>query len=127
MELSDLALRDINELSSGEIQKVLIAKAIVQEPKILLLDEPSTYLDLKYQLKIMQLIRKLVDEKQLTAICTTHDLNLALRFSDQIAVLDDGEDNCKRRTEILTEEVIQRGYEVRDSLFKLNGKPFIVP
>lgn len=127
LELGDLALRDLNQLSGGERQKVIIAKAIVQEPKVLLFDEPSTYLDLKYQLKTMQLIRDLVDEKRLCAVIVTHDLNLALRFSDQLAVLHAGTIAISGGPDLLTEEVIRQVYEVRAHVRQEEAKPFVVP
>jgi iron complex transport system ATP-binding protein len=128
LELSDMVMRDLNELSGGERQKVIIAKAIVQEPKILLFDEPTTYLDLKYQLKIMQFIRELIDEKQICAMVTTHDLNLALMYSDRIAVLKNGKIVAEGNTGILTEEVILDVYGVQASLhYEQMENPFMVP
>lgn len=127
MELTELAMRDMNELSGGERQKVIIAKAIVQEPQIMLFDEPSTYLDLKYQLKMMQLIRDLVNERQLCAVITTHDLNLAVRFSDRLAVLKSGRLLVSGPPDILTEQVIRDVYEVRARVREEENKPFVVP
>jgi iron complex transport system ATP-binding protein len=127
MELADLAMRDLGELSGGERQKVIVAKAIVQEPQILLFDEPTTYLDLKYQLKIMQFIRDLIDEKQICALITTHDLNIALRLSDRLAVLKDGGIVTMGGTGILTEEVILRVYGVEACIQHYGEKPFMIP
>ncbi|MDR2485793.1 MAG: ABC transporter ATP-binding protein [Treponema sp.] len=127
MELTDLAMRDLGELSGGERQKVIVAKAIVQEPQVLLFDEPTTYLDLKYQLKIMQFIRDLVDEKRLCAVITTHDLNLALQFSDRLAVLKGGAIVTEGDIHILTEEVILQVYEVEAHLHYHQEKPFMIP
>jgi iron complex transport system ATP-binding protein len=127
LELSDMAMRDINELSGGERQKVVIAKAIVQEPQILLFDEPTTYLDLKYQLKIMAFIRELIDEKNLTAVITTHDLNLALQFSDSLAVLKDGGLAAYGGTDVLTEDVILGVYGVEALMRDDSGKRYMIP
>lgn len=127
MGLEKLAMQDINKLSGGERQKVIIAKAIVQEPKILLFDEPSTYLDLKYQLTMMQFIRELVDEKKICAIITTHDLNLALMFSDQLAVLKDGRIFAAGAPSILTEDVVREVYEVQSHIHTQDNKAFVVP
>jgi iron complex transport system ATP-binding protein len=127
MDLADLAMRDLGELSGGERQKVIVAKAIVQEPQVLLFDEPTTYLDLKYQLKIMQFIRDLIDEKQLCAVITTHDLNLALQFSDRLAVLKDGTIVKEGGIHILTEEVILQVYGVEAHLHHHREKPFMIP
>ena len=127
LELSEMAMRDINQLSGGERQKVVIAKAIVQEPKILLLDEPTTYLDLKYQLRIMEFVRSMVDDKGLSAIITTHDLNLALRFSDSLAVLKDGGIVVSGNTDVLTEDVILQVYGVEAYLDQHMDRPFMIP
>lgn len=127
LELEELTLRDMNELSGGERQKVIIAKALAQEPQLLLFDEPNTYLDLKYQLTMMQLIRDLVDEKQISAMMITHDLNLALRFSDQLAMLDKGHLVAEGGPDILTEELIRQVYEVNARIRQEGNKPFMVP
>ncbi|MDR0568738.1 MAG: ABC transporter ATP-binding protein [Spirochaetaceae bacterium] len=127
MDLADLAMRDLGELSGGERQKVIVAKAIVQEPQVLLFDEPTTYLDLKYQLKIMQCIRDLIDEKRICAVVTTHDLNLALQFSDRLAALKDGAIVREGDIRILTEEVILQVYGVEAHLHRYREKPFMVP
>lgn len=82
MHLEDYALRPIHELSGGEMQKVIIARALAQEPKILLLDEPISSLDLKNQLEVMELICRVVEDQGLSAILAIHDINLALRFAD---------------------------------------------
>lgn len=127
LELGELAMRDMNQLSGGERQKVIIAKAIVQEPKVLLFDEPSTYLDLKYQLKMMQFIRSLTETDNLCAVITTHDLNLALRFSNKLAVLKDGGIVVAGKPNILTEKVIHQVYEVKANVRWEDDKPFVVP
>ncbi|WP_148257228.1 ABC transporter ATP-binding protein [Treponema primitia] len=127
MDLGSLAMRDLGEISGGERQKVIVAKAIVQEPKVLLLDEPTTYLDLKYQLKIMQFIRDLIDEKHICALITTHDLNMAMQFSDRLAILKDGGIVSMGNTGILTEEVILQVYGVEAHLQQYMEKPFMIP
>ncbi len=82
--------RYVSELSGGERQEVLIARALAQEPKLLLLDEPTANLDIKHQLKILELIRKLVDSQALTALMVIHDLNLAARFCNKLILLHNG-------------------------------------
>lgn len=127
MNLSDLAMRDLGELSGGERQKVIVAKAIVQEPRILLFDEPTTFLDLKYQLKIMGFIRNLIDEKQLCAVITTHDLNLALQFADKLAVLKDGKIHASGSPSVLSKEIVLDVYGVEAAFFNNGDKPFMLP
>jgi iron complex transport system ATP-binding protein len=127
LELTDMAMRDINQMSGGERQKVAIARAIVQEPKVLLFDEPTTYLDLKYQLRIMQFIRELVSRQKVCSVITTHDLNLALQFSDRLAVLKDGALVAEGDTAIMTEDLILDVYGVEAHLLYNDNKLYIAP
>jgi iron complex transport system ATP-binding protein len=127
MELTGLAMRDLGSLSGGERQKVLVAKAMVQEPRLLLFDEPTSYLDLKYQLKIMQFIRERIDERQICALITTHDLNLALHFCDRLVVVKDGTIAAEGSTAILSEALIRQVYGVEASLQQYRQQSFMVP
>ena len=88
--ISYLAERTVNELSGGEFQRVLIARALAQDPKVLLLDEPTSHLDINHQLELMELIRKITKEKRLVTLMTTHDLNIAVRFGDKFLLLNSG-------------------------------------
>ena len=83
-----LAQRDISELSDGERQKLMIARALAQEPDIMLLDEPTAYLDLPHRVEIMQLLRNLAHTTNRSVLLSTHDLDLALRTADQIWLFD---------------------------------------
>ncbi|MBM3189436.1 MAG: ABC transporter ATP-binding protein [Chloroflexi bacterium] len=87
------ALRDrtLPELSGGEQKRVILARALCQEPRVLLLDEPTAYLDLKYQSEILSLIRGLAHDDGLTVVVTMHDLNQAALYADRLALLVDGE------------------------------------
>lgn len=93
MDLTDvahLAQRPVNELSGGEKQRVLIARALAQEPGILLLDEPTSYLDLNYQLEIMELLLRLHREQGIMIVMVLHDINLASQFCDSLLVVKEG-------------------------------------
>lgn len=81
----------INELSGGELRRVMIARAIVQQPDILLLDEPTLHLDINNQFDLMNLVRELVDEKGILAVIVTHDLVLAARYCDEVILMEHGE------------------------------------
>jgi len=90
LELEDLSLRYLDELSGGELQKVIIARALAQEPGIMLLDEPTSNLDLRNQLEVMETVREAVAARGIAALMAVHDLNLALRFSHKFMLLKDG-------------------------------------
>jgi iron complex transport system ATP-binding protein len=125
--LEDLALRHIDELSGGELQKVCIARALVQEPKLLLLDEPTSSLDLKNQLDILNTIRRVVREHAMAAVMTMHDLNLALRFTDRFVFLKHGTVFAEGRTEQVTAEMVAAVYGVRVDILHHNGQVVVVP
>ncbi|MEN9210627.1 MAG: ABC transporter ATP-binding protein [Thermostichus sp. DG_1_6_bins_120] len=88
--LGSLAARPVETLSGGERQRAFLALALVQEPQVLLLDEPTTFLDLHYQLELLELLQRLKQERGLTLITVLHDLNLAIRYSRRIALLGCG-------------------------------------
>jgi len=86
----DLAERDVSELSDGEQQKVMIARALAQEPRLMVLDEPTAFLDLPRRVELMHLLRRLARETESTFLLSTHDLDLALRTADRIWLLPPG-------------------------------------
>jgi iron complex transport system ATP-binding protein len=116
MEKTDtlgLALRRFDELSAGERQRVLIARALAQEPKILLLDESTVFLDLKHQVQFLSLLRQLNKEQNLTVIFVTHDINLAGQNADQIILLYCGKNYAiGKPAEVITAANIKEVYDV---------------
>lgn len=106
--------RFVSELSGGERQEVLIARALAQEPEILLLDEPISNLDIHHQIKLLNLIDILICENELTGVMVIHDLNLASRFCDRLILLNNGKIECiGRPEEVLKPEVIDKVYRVK--------------
>ncbi len=90
MDIAHLAARLVTDLSGGERQRTMIARALAQMPRVLLLDEPTAFLDLQHQLDICSVLRRLRDERGLTVVIVSHDLNLASQYCDRIAMLKDG-------------------------------------
>jgi iron complex transport system ATP-binding protein len=125
--LDNLSLKYIDEISGGELQKVQIARAIVQEPKVLLLDEPTSSLDLCNQHRIMATLVNVVKHTDLTAIMTMHDLNLALRYSDKFLLLKDGKILAAGDHSIITPENIEAVYGLPVSVETYSGRLVIVP
>jgi iron complex transport system ATP-binding protein len=127
--IEDLAMSDINELSGGQQQKVLIARAIAQEPSVLLLDEPTSNLDIKHQLEVTEIIREKVIERNISAIMAVHDLNLASKYTDRIIMMKDGKIfDMGTPKSVLTAENIRSVYGVVAEVINNNGgSPHIIP
>ena len=128
MGLEDMAMRMFGELSGGERQKVLIARALAQEPEVLLLDEPTSNLDLRHQLGVLGLLNDVVEKKGILAIMAMHDLNLASRFSHQMVGLRRGEVYAAGEPKsVLTPENIRLVYGVEAIVGNNSGAPHIIP
>lgn len=127
LDLQEYSLRYIDELSGGELQKVRIARALAQEPKVLLLDEPTSNLDLKNQLEVVRLIRKVVKKKKMAAVVTMHDLNLALRFADKFLFMKDGKIYAIGGMEVMTPKNIETVYSVSVKVETYDQLPVVIP
>ena len=128
LNLQDLAMRDFGQLSGGQKQKVLIARALVQEPTVLLLDEPTSNLDMKHQLDVLETISSMVKEKGISAVMAIHDLNLAARFSDKLVMLKKGVVYAAGSPiDLLSEKNISDVYGVEAIVMRSLDKPCIVP
>ena len=127
MGLEALAQRCVGDLSGGELQKVVIARALAQAPKILLLDEPTSSLDLRNQLEVMALIRRIVQNQGLAAIIAIHDLNIAVRFADRFLFLKDQKIHTVATRQTLTAETIHQVYGVAVALKHFEGHTVVIP
>jgi iron complex transport system ATP-binding protein len=125
--LDHLALRYIDQMSGGELQKVAIARALVQEPSLLLLDEPTSNLDLKNQVEILSLLRRIVREHRVSAVMTMHDLNKALRYADKYVFLKDGMIFGAGKVGEVTAEMVQAVYGLPVAIHHLRGNPVVMP
>lgn len=125
--LEDYSLRYLDELSGGELQKVVIARALAQKPEVLLLDEPTSNLDLKNQLEVIRIIKEIVKTQQIAAIMIVHDLNLAIRFANKFVLLKDGSIFAAGGREVMTPENIESVYSVSVAIEKYRNTPVVVP
>ncbi|WP_094229031.1 ABC transporter ATP-binding protein [Methanolobus psychrotolerans] len=127
LHLEDMALRYIDELSGGELQKVGIARAIAQNPKLLLLDEPTSSLDLKNQLEILNIVREVVKVENVSAVMTMHDLNLAFRYADKFLFLKNGTIFAAGSMGDITPQVIEEVYGVPVTIQNYMDVSVVIP
>jgi iron complex transport system ATP-binding protein len=114
----DLAERYFNELSDGERQKVLIARALVQEPEVIILDEPTTFLDVKHRLEVMEILRQLTQEKGITVILSLHEVDMALKSCEIVLLVKNGKIMASGPAEeILSEEAVAELYDIDEAHF----------
>lgn len=125
--LEHLALRTIDRMSGGELQRVCIARALVQEPSVVLLDEPTSSLDLKNQIDILRTVRDLARGHGVAVVMTMHDLNTALRFADRFLFLKDGKVFALCGREEVTAAMVEEVYGVAVDLLHHRDVPVVVP
>ncbi|MGW4631930.1 ABC transporter ATP-binding protein [Nocardia sp. NPDC004415] len=128
--IADLAERTLDELSGGQRQRAWISMALAQGTDILLLDEPTTYLDLAHSLEVLDLVDRLHDELGRTVVMVLHDLNLAIRYSDELVVMAAGRIVARGKpAEIITAELLAEvfGLEATVLTDPVSGRPMIVP
>lgn len=120
--------KPVSQLSGGQKQRVWIAMALTQDTKILFLDEPTTYLDIRYQLQILRLVKRLNSEFNITVIMVLHDINQSLYYSDEIVAMQDGKILSQGiPKEIITPKLIEDVYGVTLETGEIDGKPFVMP
>jgi len=126
MGLKDIALRDVRELSGGQLRKVLIARAFSQDPELLSLDEPMASLDLRHQLEVLNTVQDWLNEER-GAIITFHDLNLAAKYCDRLLVMKEGKIFARGGPEVLSPETIEPVYGVEVEVNKNPSTRWIEP
>lgn len=126
--IEDLAMRNFNELSAGQHQKVAIARGLAQEPDILILDEPTSNLDVKHQINVMKLLKKLSKETEMITIMVSHDLNVSARFADKVILMSSPGVILQIGTpeEVLTKENMALVYGVKCDVISIEGKPHVI-
>ncbi len=125
--IDDLALRPFNELSAGQHQKVMLARGLVQRPKVLLLDEPTSNLDIKHQLGISRLLKQLSHEEGILVIMISHDLNIASKYSDNIILMHEGSIFAVGTPdEVLTKDNVRTVYGVDSDIIDDGGRPHLI-
>lgn len=126
----DLADRRVGDLSGGEQQRLLLARALAQEAPLLLLDEPTTHLDLQYQIGLLDEVQRLAQQDGITVVVALHDLNLVSRYSDQVVLLVNGQLRAEGTPEaVLNPELLGEVYHLPLQVLNntASGKPVILP
>ncbi len=127
MKLEDFALRNVSELSGGEAQKVTLARALAQEPKLLLLDEPTSNLDPCNQHEVLRIVKQIAREHNISVAIIIHDLNLAIRYCDRFIFLKESQIFAYGGRETMTPENIEEVYRIHVHIIDYMGVPVIVP
>ncbi len=126
--VSHLQGRFVTEISGGERQLASLARALAQEPEIMILDEPATFLDVKHKTEVMKLLRRLKDERNISVVAATHDIFSALFYFDEIIMLKDGKVFAEGNAEeILNEKILTAVYGIEVSVRREDGKVFVLP
>ena len=124
--LTNFRLRYVNELSGGELQKVMLARALVQQPKLMLLDEPTSNLDPKNQYEMLAIVRNLTIERNISSVIVLHDISLALRYCDKFLFLKKGEVYTYGNESTVTPETINAVYGIDSTIEIIKGRKIVI-
>lgn len=118
----DFAERMISELSGGEAQRAMIARALTQQPRVCLLDEPTSHLDIRNQMTIYKMMTRLAHDWKMAVVCVSHDVNLAARFADELVIMREGEVIAAGPpSRVVKHDVLEEAYEVQIDLIDIPG------
>ena len=126
LNLESLRGRFLNQLSGGERQKVMLARALAQQPKLLLLDEPTSSLDIHNQYQVLEIVRELCHQDGLTAVVVIHDLNLALRFCDRFLLLRQSQVYANGDYRVLTPEALKAVYQIDGRVVEVENQRMVL-
>lgn len=125
--IDDLASRPINELSAGQLQKVMVAKGLAQKPKILLLDEPTANLDIRHQLNVTRLLKDMSKAENMIVVMICHDINIAAKYSDSIILMSEGKIFAAGDpNDVITEDNLRTVYGVKSRIVHDMGRPHVM-
>ena len=127
MKIEHLAMRNFNELSAGQHQKVVLARGLVRTPPAVLLDEPTSNLDIKHQIEVTKVLSRLPREKGMIVVMISHDINITAKYADRIIMIHDGQvfaDGAP--SDVLTKESIRTVYGVDADIIDVGGRPHVI-
>lgn len=128
MNLTHLALRNSNELSAGQHQRVSIARGLAQEPELLILDEPTANLDIRHQVKVIELLKKIAHENEITILMISHDLNITAKYADKVIVMSTPGviHSIGAPREVIDENMIRYVYGINSNVIDVDGSLHVV-
>ena len=126
-KIEHLAMRNFNELSAGQHQKVVLARGLVRSPEVVLLDEPTSNLDIKHQLQVTKVLSRLPRERGMMVVMISHDINITAKYADRILLIHDGHLFADGTPcEVLTKENIRTVYGVDADILDVGGRPHVI-
>lgn len=127
MGIEHLAMRNFDELSAGQHQKVMLARGLVREPAAVLLDEPTSNLDIRHQLEVTKVLSRLPSERGMMIVMISHDINITAKFADRIIMLHEGRIFAVGTpSEVLTKDNLRVVYEVDADIIERDGRPHVI-